>query len=59
MFTFFLQVAGGKSREPNQISSAYIVKIILAFILIFVLGAIFTLFLDNLPELIVFVKSMI
>ncbi|KEH25555.1 transmembrane protein, putative [Medicago truncatula] len=52
-------VAGGKSREPNQISSAYIVKIILAFILIFVLGAIFTLFLDNLPELIVFVKSMI
>ncbi|WJX25434.1 hypothetical protein P8452_14473 [Trifolium repens] len=52
-------VPRGESRVPNQINSVYIVKIVLAFVLIFVLGAIFTLFLDNLPELIVFVKSII
>ncbi|CAK8533065.1 unnamed protein product [Lathyrus sativus] len=52
-------VPGGESREPNPIGSVYIVKIILAFILIFVLGAIFTLFLDNLPALILFVQSFI
>ncbi|XP_004489654.1 uncharacterized protein [Cicer arietinum] len=52
-------VSGDESRVPNQISSLYIVKTIFAFILIFVLAAIFTLFLDNLPELIVFVKSII
>ena len=39
------------------ISSVYIGKIILAFILIFVLGAIFTLALENLPRLILFIKS--
>jgi hypothetical protein len=62
LLTFFLQVSSvprGESRVPNQINSVYIVKIVLAFVLIFVLGAIFTLFLDNLPELIVFVKSII
>ncbi|CAJ2637290.1 unnamed protein product [Trifolium pratense] len=51
-------VPRGESKVPDQINSVYIVKIVLAFILIFVLGAIFTLFLDNLPELIVFVKSI-
>ncbi|CAI8595200.1 unnamed protein product [Vicia faba] len=52
-------VPGGESSESNQIGSVYIVKIIFAFILIFVLGAIFTLFLDNLPALILFVQSFI
>ncbi|KAF3973656.1 hypothetical protein ACB098_09G133300 [Castanea mollissima] len=45
-------------RTANPvISSVYIGKIILAFILIFVLGAIFTLALENLPRLILFIKS--
>ncbi|XP_058722635.1 uncharacterized protein LOC131594501 [Vicia villosa] len=52
-------VPGGENKEPNQIGSVYIVKIIFAFILIFVLGAIFTVFLDNLPALILFVQSFI
>nr|XP_023929568.1 uncharacterized protein LOC112040866 [Quercus suber]POF24237.1 hypothetical protein CFP56_12651 [Quercus suber] len=39
------------------ISFVYIGKIILAFILIFVLGAILTLALENLPRLILFIKS--
>ncbi|KAG6642812.1 uncharacterized protein LOC122277724 [Carya illinoinensis] len=44
------------SSNP-AISFSYVGKIILAFILIFVLGAIFTLALENLPRLILFVKS--
>ncbi|XP_028766909.1 uncharacterized protein LOC114724672 [Neltuma alba] len=41
----------------KPISFLYLVKILFAFILIFVLGAIFTLALENLPALILFVKS--
>ncbi|KAI4348495.1 hypothetical protein L6164_009213 [Bauhinia variegata] len=41
------------------ISFLYIFKIVFAFVLMFVLGAIFTLALDNLPILITFVKSVI
>lgn len=50
---------GPARRVSNPISFVYFVKIMLAFILIFVLGAIFTLFLDNLPEFISFLKSII
>ncbi|RZB45921.1 uncharacterized protein LOC114400850 [Glycine soja] len=46
------------SRISNPISFVYLVKIMFAFILIFVLGAIFTLFLDNLPAFILFLKSI-
>lgn len=52
-------VSGPARRASNPISFVYLVKIMLAFILIFVLGAIFTLFLDNLPEFISFIKSII
>ncbi|GMY20135.1 Maltase-glucoamylase, intestinal [Fagus crenata] len=41
----------------TPISFLYIGKIILAFILIFLLGLIFTLALENLPGFILFVKS--
>ncbi|KAA8518358.1 hypothetical protein F0562_015759 [Nyssa sinensis] len=40
-----------------SISFRYIGKILLAFILIFVLGAIFTLALENLPRVILFINS--
>ncbi|XP_025624615.1 uncharacterized protein [Arachis hypogaea] len=45
-----------KPRVSKPINLLYIFKIVFAFIFIFVLGAIFTLFLDYLPELILFVK---
>lgn len=62
LLIFFLQVSGvpgDERRESKPVSLLYIAKIVFAFILIFVLGAIFTLFLDNLPALILFVKSII
>ncbi|XP_027358594.1 uncharacterized protein LOC113867450 isoform X2 [Abrus precatorius] len=52
-------VPGPTRRVSKPVSFVYIVKIVFAFILIFVLGAIFTLFLDNLPAFILFVKSII
>ncbi|KAK7271105.1 hypothetical protein RJT34_26731 [Clitoria ternatea] len=51
-------VLGPQRRVSKPISFMYIVKIVFAFILIFVLGAIFTLFLDNLPAFILFIKSI-
>ncbi|RDY11857.1 hypothetical protein CR513_03436, partial [Mucuna pruriens] len=45
-------------RVSNPISFVYFAKIVFAFILIFVLGAIFTLFLDNLPAFILFLSNM-
>ncbi|KAL5574364.1 hypothetical protein UlMin_023961 [Ulmus minor] len=48
-----------KKAPKPLISFVYIGKIILAFILIFVLGASFTLFLENLPNLITSVKLYI
>lgn len=62
LLTFFLQVSGFPGDEKmvfKPISFLYGVKIVFAFILIFVLGAIFTLFLDNLPALILYVKSIV
>ncbi|KAK9986844.1 hypothetical protein SO802_031795 [Lithocarpus litseifolius] len=48
---------GSERTGKPVISFVYIGKIILAFILIFVLGVIFTLALENLPRLILFIKS--
>ncbi|XP_059463629.1 uncharacterized protein LOC132192339 [Corylus avellana] len=48
--------AKGEDSKP-EISFVYIGRIILAFILIFVLGAIFTLALESLPRLILYIKS--
>ncbi|MED6145319.1 hypothetical protein PIB30_024073 [Stylosanthes scabra] len=45
-----------KRRVSKPFGLLYILKIVFAFIFIFVLGAIFTMFLDYLPELILFVK---
>ncbi|XP_020207827.1 uncharacterized protein LOC109792801 isoform X2 [Cajanus cajan] len=52
-------VPGPAKSVSNPISFVYLVKIIFAFILIFLLGTIFTLFLDNLPAFILFLKSII
>ncbi|CAL0317149.1 unnamed protein product [Lupinus luteus] len=52
-------VPGLERKVSKPISPLYFVKIVFAFIMIFVLGAIFTLLLDNLPELILFVKSIV
>ncbi|XP_062167673.1 uncharacterized protein LOC133873895 [Alnus glutinosa] len=46
-----------KRVSKPEISFLYIGRIIIAFILIFVLGAIFTLALENLPRLILYIKS--
>ncbi|XP_027930486.1 uncharacterized protein LOC114186711 isoform X1 [Vigna unguiculata] len=51
-------VPGTARSLSNPITFVYIAKIMFAFILIFVLAAIFTLFLDNLPAFILFLKSI-
>ncbi|KAJ7971956.1 Maltase-glucoamylase, intestinal [Quillaja saponaria] len=50
--------ATAKRVSQPAISILYIGKIVLAFTLIFVLGAIFTLALENLPSLLLFIKSV-
>ncbi|KAJ7976437.1 Maltase-glucoamylase, intestinal protein [Quillaja saponaria] len=45
------------SKPQPVTTSLYIGKIVLAFSFIFVFGAIFTLALENLPSLILFIKS--
>ncbi|KAK6942060.1 hypothetical protein RJ641_027437 [Dillenia turbinata] len=45
-----------RSAQPVM-SLMYIGKILLAFVFIFVIGAIFTLFLENLPKLVLFINS--
>ena len=62
MFGFLLQqnADGSKhSREARKsgFSFLYIAKILLAFVFIFILGAIFTLALENLPGLILLINS--
>ncbi|XP_054825632.1 uncharacterized protein LOC129323060 isoform X2 [Prosopis cineraria] len=55
-------VSGGlppRRKVSKPISFLYLVKIVLAFIFIFALGAILTLALENLPALILLVKSSI
>ncbi|CAL5356829.1 unnamed protein product [Camellia sinensis] len=44
-------------RSSKPISLWYIGKILLAFVFIFVMGAIFSLALENLPRLILFINS--
>ncbi|KAL7225540.1 hypothetical protein ACSBR1_020831 [Camellia fascicularis] len=46
-----------KERSSKPISLWYIGKILLAFVFIFVMGAIFSLALENLPRLILFINS--
>ncbi|CAK7341547.1 unnamed protein product [Dovyalis caffra] len=46
-----------KTASKPGIGFVYIAKIVVAFILLFVLGAIFTLALENLPRLILFINS--
>ncbi|KAL9436365.1 hypothetical protein AB3S75_022421 [Citrus x aurantiifolia] len=46
-----------KRVSKSGISSLYIAKILLAFILMFMLGAILTIALENLPRLILFINS--
>ncbi|GLT65272.1 hypothetical protein SLA2020_377110 [Shorea laevis] len=44
--------------SKSGISFIYIGKILIAFILMFILGAIFTLSLENLPRLILYINSL-
>lgn len=44
-------------RRSSPISFVYIGKILFAFLLLFVIGAVFTLFLENLPQLILYINS--
>lgn len=46
-------------RGESAMSYMYLAKILLAFLLIFVFGAIFTLFLENLPQLILYINSCV
>ncbi|KAG6430921.1 hypothetical protein SASPL_108995 [Salvia splendens] len=46
-------------RRSSPISFVYIGKILFAFLLLFVIGAVFTLFLENLPRLILYINSSI
>ncbi|KAL1548834.1 hypothetical protein AAHA92_17018 [Salvia divinorum] len=48
-----------RERQSLPISFVYIGKILLAFLLLFVIGTVFTLFLENLPQLILFINSSI
>ena len=45
--------------RSSPITFVYIGKILFAFLLLFVIGAVFTLFLENLPQLILYVNSSI
>ncbi|XP_042052644.1 uncharacterized protein LOC121797927 isoform X2 [Salvia splendens] len=44
-------------KRSSPISFVYIGKILFAFLLLFVIGAVFTLFLENLPQLILYINS--
>ncbi|KAL3841071.1 hypothetical protein ACJIZ3_025662 [Penstemon smallii] len=46
-------------RTSSSISSLYIGKILLAFVLLFLFGAIFALVLENLPKFILYINSSI
>ncbi|KAJ9559096.1 hypothetical protein OSB04_013710, partial [Centaurea solstitialis] len=46
-----------KGLLPSVIGVGYIAKVVLAFVLLFVLGATFTLALENLPRLLIFINS--
>ncbi|CAI0385120.1 unnamed protein product, partial [Linum tenue] len=46
------------ATKPAAITAGYMMKILVAFILIFMLGAVFTIALENLPKLILMLNSM-
>ncbi|CAI9754771.1 unnamed protein product [Fraxinus pennsylvanica] len=48
-----------KSASHSALSFLYIGKILFAFLLLFVFGAIFTLLLENLPQFILFINSSV
>ncbi|KAI3826234.1 hypothetical protein L1987_00279 [Smallanthus sonchifolius] len=48
-----------KGLLPSVIGVQYIAKVLLAFVLLFVFGAIFTLALENLPRFLIFINSSI
>ncbi|KAI3512063.1 hypothetical protein L1887_19227 [Cichorium endivia] len=48
-----------KELLPSVIGPQYIAKVLLAFVLLFVFGAIFTLALENLPRLLLSINSSI
>lgn len=61
IFFYFQQSSDGsrpaKTATNPGISFLYMAKILVAFVLLFVLGASFTLALENLPRLILFINS--
>ncbi|KAF5823524.1 hypothetical protein HanRHA438_Chr01g0040131 [Helianthus annuus] len=48
-----------KSLLPSVIGVHYIAKVLLAFVLLFVFGAVFTLALENLPRLLIFINPSV
>ncbi|KAI3683744.1 hypothetical protein L1987_84258 [Smallanthus sonchifolius] len=48
-----------KGLLPSVIGVQYIAKVLLAFVLLFVFGAVFTLALENLPRFLIFINSSI
>ncbi|XP_050215225.1 uncharacterized protein LOC126666261 [Mercurialis annua] len=47
------------SASESGFGSVYIAKVLLAFVMIFVLGAIFTVALENLPQMLLLINSYI
>lgn len=54
---FFVTNLQGLEASQPVISYLYVGKILLALILIFAMGAVLTLALENLPRLILFINS--
>ncbi|KAK9058757.1 hypothetical protein SSX86_023599 [Deinandra increscens subsp. villosa] len=48
-----------KGLLPSVIGAQYIAKVLLAFVFLFVFGAVFTLALENLPRFLIFINSSI
>lgn len=48
-----------RSKPQSPISLVYVGKILLTFVLLFMLGAVFTLVLENLPRFILYINSSV
>ncbi|XP_073033644.1 uncharacterized protein [Primulina eburnea] len=48
-----------RSKPQSPISSMYVGKILLTFVLLFMLGAVFTMVLENLPRFILYINSSV
>nr|XP_043610735.1 uncharacterized protein LOC122582409 isoform X2 [Erigeron canadensis] len=46
-----------KGLLPSNVGAGYIAKVVLAFVLLFLFGAMFTLALENLPKLLIYINS--